>query len=87
MKHDEQCWKNQSIRDLGAGGPLASCTCGLDALLRVAREAKRLARSVEIYIRDADTGTLDLHDWTKMIQYSEYPELNIALKGVEDLLK
>ena len=39
MKHDEQCWKNQSIRDLGVGGPLASCTCGLDALLRVARAA------------------------------------------------
>ena len=39
MKHNEQCFKNQALRDLGVGGPLASCTCGLDALLRVARAA------------------------------------------------
>ena len=45
MKHNEQCWKNQSIRDLGVGGPLASCTCGLDALLRVARAAMVYAKS------------------------------------------
>ena len=31
MKHDEQCWKNQTLRDLGVGGSLASCSCGLDA--------------------------------------------------------
>ena len=40
MKHDEQCWKNQARRDLGVGYKIASCTCGLDALLRVARAAK-----------------------------------------------
>ena len=40
MDHDEQCFKNQALRDLGVGGSLASCTCGLDALLRVARAAK-----------------------------------------------
>ena len=33
VKHDNQCFKNQALRDLGVGGRLASCTCGLDALL------------------------------------------------------
>ena len=46
MKHDEQCWKNQALRDLGVGGPLASCTCGLEALLSVARAAKVYAKTM-----------------------------------------
>lgn len=29
--HTPECWKNQSLNILGVGGPLASCTCGLDA--------------------------------------------------------
>ena len=57
-----------------------------DALLRVARAAKHIARSINIYLKDAETGTLDLHDWTKMIQYSEYPTLCNALEAVEHLL-
>jgi hypothetical protein len=28
--HKPECWKNQALRELGVGGPLASCTCGLD---------------------------------------------------------
>jgi len=48
MRHDEQCFKNQALRDLGVGGPLASCTCGFDALLRVARAARAVADAGEI---------------------------------------
>jgi len=29
-EHDPECWKNIAYRDLGVGGPLASCTCGAD---------------------------------------------------------
>ena len=29
-EHDPQCWKNVAYRELGVGGPLASCTCGAD---------------------------------------------------------
>jgi hypothetical protein len=28
--HRPDCWKNVSTQELGVGGPLASCTCGLD---------------------------------------------------------
>ena len=46
MKHDEQCWKNQARRDLGVGYKIASCTCGLDALLHVAKAAKAYAKTM-----------------------------------------
>ena len=29
-QHDPQCWKNVAYRELGVGGRLASCTCGVD---------------------------------------------------------
>ena len=28
--HKRECFKNVALADLGVGGPLASCTCGLD---------------------------------------------------------
>ena len=28
--HKKECFKNMALADLGVGGPLASCTCGLD---------------------------------------------------------
>ena len=31
--HLQECWKNQSLRDLGVGGPLASCSCGYSELI------------------------------------------------------
>jgi len=34
VQHKPTCWKRQAHRGLGAGGDLASCTCGLDELLR-----------------------------------------------------
>ena len=32
--HDPSCWKVLSLNELGVGGKLASCTCGLDEALR-----------------------------------------------------
>ena len=77
MKHDEQCWKNQSTRELGVGYKIASCTCGLDALLRVARAAKAFVYTEWAFSIDhCPPATLDKHN--KLIE---------ALKEVEDLLK
>ena len=28
--HKRECFKNMALADLGVGGPMASCTCGLD---------------------------------------------------------
>lgn len=30
LTHLPECWKVRSFVELGVGGPLASCTCGLD---------------------------------------------------------
>ena len=75
MKHDEQCFKNQTARDLGVGGDLASCTCGLDALLRV-------ARVVKAWINLYNDGPLpNFASWREAEK-----EIEAALKEVEHLL-
>ena len=32
--HLPECWKNASVRELGVGGSLASCTCGYSELIQ-----------------------------------------------------
>ena len=80
MKHNEQCFKNQALRDLGVGGPLASCTCGLDALLRVARAARVLADA------DGSMRYIIRHGDYYVVAWHVIESILIQLKEVEHLL-